>query len=426
MSASLHPLPLIQNWDCHGCGDCCREYHVGISEAERQRIVDQGWEKEPEFQGLPLFRRYGPPWRRTTAINQHKDGTCIFLSKDQRCRIHERFGSEAKPLPCRLYPFVIIPAGNQWRIGMRFACPSAASNRGRKANEHLVGMQTQLAELLVREELGDRPASPIELGLGPPNLQGWRKVSWSDLDQFIDALSAIVRNSADPMELRIRKLLSLTRLCRNARFDTIQGTRLKEFLNILTASLDADTPRDPASLPPPGWIGRVLFRQALAVYTRKDQGRKRGLSRKGRVALLLAACRFVWGSGPVPKLHAGLPDGEFERLEERAGPLPCEAEQVLERYYTVKVESLQFCGRANFRVGFWEGVESLALTYPITMWLRRLFGHLPPVEAVQSALTVMDDHFGFNRVLGSLRQRISFRILARGGELDRLVAWYSR
>jgi lysine-N-methylase len=426
MSASLRPLPLIQNWDCHGCGDCCREYIVGLSEAERKRIESQGWDQEPEFRGLSLFRRYGPPWRRSVALNVHKDGTCIFLSKEQRCRIHERFGSEAKPLPCRLYPFVIIPAGNQWRIGLRFACPSAAGNRGRQAGEHLEGMKVQLAELLVRENLGDRPASPVELGLKPPPLQGWRTVSWSDLDYFVDAMSAIVRRSVDPMELRIRKLLALTRLCRNARFDAVQGTRIKEFLNVVTASLDTDTPRDPASLPPPGWIGRILFRQALAVYTRKDQGRKRGLSRKGRIALFLAACRFVWGRGPVPKLHAGLPDGEFEELEQPIGPLPPEAEKVLERYYTVKVESMQFCGRSNFRVGFWEGVESLALTYPVTMWLRRLFRHLPPFEAVQRAISVMDDHFGFNRVLGSMRQRLSFRILARGSELERLVAWYGR
>ena len=426
MSGLLHPLPMVQNWDCHVCGDCCREYHVGISEEERQRIAAQGWEKEPEFQGLALFRRYGPPWRRATALSHHKDGTCIFLTEDKRCRIHARFGPEAKPLPCRMYPFVIIPAGNKWRIGLRFACPSVAGNRGGIANEHLDGIRVQLPELVARLQLGDRPASPAELGINPPHLQGLRSVSWPDLERFVDALLIIVRDEASPMNLRIRKLLCLSRLCRQARFDAIGGARLTEFLNILIASLGADIPRDPASLPPPGWIGRILFRQALAIYTRKDQGRKRGLSRQGRVALFFAACRFIWGRGPVPKLHAGLPDGRFERLEEPVGPLPVEAEKVLTRYYSVKIESMQFCGMTNFGFGFWEGLESLALTYAVVMWLRRLFSHLRPVEAVQSALTVMDDHMGFNRVLGTLRQRMSFRILARGGELDRLVAWYSR
>jgi lysine-N-methylase len=426
MSVSLHPLPLVQNWDCHVCGDCCREYRVGISEAERERIAKQGWEKEPDFQGIPLFRRYGPPWRRATQLNRHKDGTCVFLSEQKRCRIHERFGAEAKPLPCRMYPFILVPVGDQWRVGLRFACPSAAANRGQRADGHLDGIRAQVAELVVREELGDRPASPTELGLTPPRLQALQRVGWAEIESLIDALLSIIRNPRDPMECRIRKCLALSRLCRQSRFDNIKGGRLKEFLSVLTASLDADTPRDPAFLPPPGWIGRILFRQALAIYTRKDQGRKRGLSRKGRIALFLAACRFVWGRGPVPKLHAAMPDGEFERLEEPAGPLPSEAEQVLERFYAVKIEAMQFCGRTNYQFGFWEGLESLALTYPVAMWLRRLYGHVPPVEAMHQALSVLDDHFGFNKVLGTLRQRMSFRILARGGELDRLVAWYSR
>src|SRR5262249_49152433 len=158
----------------------------------------------------------------------------------------------------------------------------------------------------------------------------------------------------------------------------------------------------------------------------KDQGRKQGISRHGRLGLLLAAGRFAWGGGPVPKLNALLPDATFEQAERPAGPLPADAEKLLERYYTVKIESMQFCGSTYFNVGFWEGVEALAVTYPVTMWLRRVFCNLPPVEAVQRALIVVDDHYGFNRVLGSLRQRFSFRLLARRGDLDRLVARYSR
>ena len=42
------------------------------------------------------------------------------------------------------------------------------------------------------------------------------------------------------------------------------------------------------------------------------------------------------------------------------------------------------------------------------------------------ALTVVDDHFGFNKILATYRQRTGFRILARQGELARLIAWYSR
>ena len=103
-----------------------------------------------------------------------------------------------------------------------------------------------------------------------------------------------------------------------------------------------------------------------------------------------------------------------------------DAEQVLERYYAIKVGSLQFCGAASFGLPFWEGFEMLALTLPLVLWVSRLYRDRPREEAVVNALTVVDDHIGFNRVLASLRQRLSFRILARSGELSRLIAWYSR
>src|SRR5262249_13604621 len=116
----------------------------------------------------------------------------------------------------------------------------------------------------------------------------------------------------------------------------------------------------------------------------------------------------------------------FEKAEQPAGPLPPEAEALLERYYLIKVNSLQFCGVTNFHMPVWEGLESLLLTFPILMWLRRGLSELPPVPALTRALSIVDDNFGYHPVLGSARQRWALRLLARSGELERLIAWYSR
>ena len=75
---------------------------------------------------------------------------------------------------------------------------------------------------------------------------------------------------------------------------------------------------------------------------------------------------------------------------------------------------------------FWEGFEALALTCPILMWLSRAYTDRSREKAIIQALTIVDDHVGFNPVLATRRQRLSFRILARRGELARLIAWYSR
>ncbi len=125
-------------------------------------------------------------------------------------------------------------------------------------------------------------------------------------------------------------------------------------------------------------------------------------------------------------MHRGLPEATFEDVETPRGPLPAEDEDILERYYTIKVGSLQFCGAASFRLPFWEGFETLTLTLPLVLWVARMYKDVSREQAIINALTVVDDHVGFNRVLASLRQRLSFKILARTNELSRLIAWYSR
>ena len=62
MSLPVRHLPVIQNWDCHVCGSCCKEYLVTLTEEERRRIESQGWDKDPEIGDLPLFQKTGPWW----------------------------------------------------------------------------------------------------------------------------------------------------------------------------------------------------------------------------------------------------------------------------------------------------------------------------------------------------------------------------
>lgn len=416
-------LPVLQNWDCHQSGNCCKEYQVAITDEERQRIEAQGWAGEPDFQGVPLFTAHGPPWARQYHLNHRADGSCVFLSREGRCRIHERFGAAAKPLLCRLFPFILVPAGDHYRVGVRFACPSAAENKGRALSAHDADLRDFAAQLELREgvaQFGGPKAVP------PPPLQGRQRVEWPDLLRFVDVLQRLLRDRADRVERRLRKCLTLANLCRQAKFDKVQGRRLDELLDLMAAGLEGEVPADPASVAPPGWTGRLLFRQALALFARKDRGPNRGPATFGRLSLLRAAYRYARGRGEAPRLHGWGPHTTFENAEEPAGPLPADAEALLERYYLIKVGSLQFCGVTNFGLPFWEGLESLLLMYPILMWLRRGLADRPAPAALTRALSIVDDNFAYHPVLGTRRQRFALRLLARTGDLERLIAWYSR
>src|SRR6476619_6180165 len=121
MAWPVKHLPVIQNWDCHACGQCCKEYEVIVTDAERERIAAQGWAGDPAVPPGPLFVRTGSRRGGLYRLNSKPDGACIFLQDNGMCRIHAKFGSAAKPLACQVYPDVFVPVGDHWRIGVRFA-----------------------------------------------------------------------------------------------------------------------------------------------------------------------------------------------------------------------------------------------------------------------------------------------------------------
>lgn len=415
MPLPVRHLPMLQNWDCHLCGQCCKEYSVQVTEAERQRIAEQGWAKRPDFAGTKFVVRDGflsDKWR----LNHRADGSCVFLNETGHCRIHMEFGGTQKPLACQVYPYVLVPAGDHWRVGVRFACPSASANKGRPVSDQAVDIASFAHQLEEREGVRGR-------SLKPPRLRGTQRVSWDDLGRFVKAISLILGDSSQTISFRWRWALALASLCRTAKFTNVTGRRLDEFLAMVTPGLAAELQSES---PPPSGIGRVLFRLTAAVYCRRDTGAKRGSSQRSRLALLRAAWRFARGTGKVPQLHAHLPDITFEQMEQSAGALPSASTELLERYYRTKLESFQFFGPTHFHYRFWDGLDALAMTLPVTLWLSRAFRDKPRQDAIETALQIVDDNFGYNALLGSMRHKWIIRLLSNRGEISKLIDWYSK
>ena len=98
MSFPLRNLPVMQNWDCHSCSDCCRIEAV-ITDEEKHRIEALDLAGNPEVAPGPWFAPAGrgsQKWKLT----HRPDGGCVFLTTGNRCRIQERFGA---PRPSRSY-----------------------------------------------------------------------------------------------------------------------------------------------------------------------------------------------------------------------------------------------------------------------------------------------------------------------------------
>lgn len=422
----VRSLPVLQNWDCHSCGDCCRSYAVPATADERRRIEGQGWESLPEFAGVPFFvKRRGEFY-----LNHRADGGCVFLGADNLCRIHGKFGSAAKPLACRIYPFLLVPAGDHWNLGLRLACPSATENKGRALGAQLGDAREYAAYF------ESTAAKGVLEGAAPPPLAGSQFVPWSDVARIATAFSEMLANDADPFDRRWRKILFTVAMLKKATFDgggdakkAVTGGKLSEMLHVLGLAADDDEPKTATEVKRPGWSGRTVFRQLVAVFSRKDHGVEKGAAQRGPVRRFASAVKFAVGSGRVPKVHAVITDGAtFAGGEVPLGALSDNAVSLLARWHRLKIESLQFCGAPNFGLNVWEGLESLALTFPAAMWLARVLvaGGKAPDAAVTQAVRMVDDNFGFNPLLGSARQKFALRLLANRGDLPRLIAWYGR
>lgn len=416
MVRPIRSLPTVQSWDCHSCGQCCKSYHVRVTAVEKARIEAQKWDQEPDGPRDPVMydAHFGGDRLAHTA-----EGACVFLGEGNRCRIHAKFGAAAKPMACRVYPFVFVPAGETWSVGVRLGCPSAVENKGRPLAEHLPELR-EYAGLIEADAGGALAAPDAELRPG-------QTVNWPDLDRFVKSLAGLMADTTTPVEHRLRQVIAVAELCRKSRFEAVTGKRLDEFLSVIAAATAEDVP-PAASVAPPGWLGRVIFRQVAAIYSRKDNGPHPGIGSRGRWTRVRAAWAFARGRGSVPRLHGLMPETNFAHAE-RPQPLTPEEAALYTRYYRLKLESLQFFGPTNARRPFWAGLDSLILTYPVARWLARVFAADPTrsrIDAARLALQLADDNFGYNPLLNTARQTWAVQRLSDGGELAKLVAWYGR
>ena len=94
---------------CTGCGACCRwPGYVRVNQNEVDRIAAYLDLSPREF-----IDRYTEVTddRRGLSLVEAEDGSCIFLTPDNRCRIHAQ-----KPRQCRDFP-------NRWNFpGFRTYC----------------------------------------------------------------------------------------------------------------------------------------------------------------------------------------------------------------------------------------------------------------------------------------------------------------
>jgi lysine-N-methylase len=393
---------------------------IEITDAERKRIQDQNWTIED---GVPndqpvIAAHGGPPWKKRHRLAHTADGSCVFLNEAGLCRIHAKFGEAAKPLACRIYPYAFHPAGKRITVSLRFSCPSVVANLGQPVDQNRDELKS-IAKLVVPEHADLMP---------PPNVNRKQRVDWRDFMKFVTTLHDMIELGKGNAIERLYRALVMLRLIDQAKYDLIKGPRLTEFLDIIReASLDEEIPepKEPAA------ITRLQFRQLVALYTRKDTVADLSGGWLNRWKLLRAAVRFAGGSGKIPQLQDCFGDATFDQLENPFGGLPEGSNEILNRYLSVKIQGLHFCGAAYNNVPLVEGFQSLALIVPAICWIARWLAvsndreHLE-LSDLKQAIAIADHHHGYSPALGSMSSRKRVRYMDQMDEITNLVLWYSR
>lgn len=131
---------------CKNCGFCCRDQPADTNIKEQRKIEARGFTnflEEPDGTGLRFIRR-------------KKDGSCFFLTEDNKCAIYD-----IRPAICRIVPFIVTDwdyEKNRIEVDLISPCICKGVFEGKVLPKEEIGKAAQsfMQELLEihAEELG--------------------------------------------------------------------------------------------------------------------------------------------------------------------------------------------------------------------------------------------------------------------------------
>jgi len=383
---------------------------------ERERLDRQGWEAEL---GTAAYVRLGRNW----VLNKRGDGACVFLDESNRCRIHSRFGEQAKPLACRMFPFSVRPVDEGWQASLRFDCPSVTGSKGQPIGHY----REAIAELTRR--LDHRPPFGADTGNFSRRIHATR----DELDRLTVHFKTWVRDVEFSMADRLIGAARVTQTLARAKFEKVRGDRFGELLDLLFGALHAEVrqPIEPPTRRQRGLLRQLAFAHAEHV-TITEMAAGFFDRMKKRYRQLRAAGRFRAGRGMVPPLP-GFPGAANFDAVERATIFPDDAlriDELLGRYVAARLEGGTVYGPGYYGWPVFSGLAALWLAIAAAGWLGRLRAStegrtVMRFDDAAYALGVVDRAATRLPALGAAAERVRVSYLLRDDGVARLVRTYA-
>lgn len=408
-----------QRFACIQCGNCCRRWHVALSEADIRRLRGLNWSRDDDMPADPVTTIHGHAF-----VAHRANGDCIYLdAKTNRCRIHSRHGPSSKPLGCLVYPLNIASCGlGGVSVTARLDCPAVQRSHGpplgqdRRSIEKYIELLGTKGDAASEEDNDDLTPEAVTLVLG----------TLSENLQKQPGLPPGRRSAA--LLIAVERFTELGPAFLND-IPTLQEV-LPSFV-ARTIEKAEQTPKKGV-----GAFSRALFSQWLGSYLRRDEEMlNQGAGARVKRSLNLA--RMVVGRGSLASLgreHPAIPLRQV-RLFPGPGPDgpvaadPNATDTAWECYWRLldaRVETLQFYGPTYYNLPFFVGLRALVMTYPLVLAAARCHAAdrqatAIAAEDVQYAVGAIDHSFGRSRLLQIPLWR-SVEIYFSGSRYPRLLA----
>lgn len=306
-AAHLRPIP-GRRFGCTMCGSCCGGHNVGpVSEAILDGLDAHLDALEPAIRAARKIDKdlfFVLPGDRATpgrdVMCQASNGSCVFLDERGLCRIHAKVGGDAKPLPCRIFPWELVLTPTGVRVAVQRECRDFLAATS-EAQPLVSDAETELVALV--QQIPELPVARLT-----PRLRGAELPSWADVESLeTDLRAAVAASHPTPSSMSIEA--SEPRPSTSIEASPIATSSLTTF-----AALAAALPPAPRDAPAPdfdAWRAR-LGAHAKAILAAAPPPDTRVLIRVDALRLLVAALDAAEG-WTLARALAPV-DGELARL----------------------------------------------------------------------------------------------------------------
>ncbi len=383
----------IPDWkfSCTGCGECCRRWHVALSEDEIKRLEGFEWDDSDRI-----------PNEVTTTINGYKyiahakEGHCIYLNtSNNMCKIHGRFGINSKPKGCRIYPYNIATTfpGNISVIG-RFDCPAVRQNYGNPISSSLKTIKGYVNEMGLTGGFDDYVLDDLSVNEIRIIIAGFIKYLLDAIDLSSDrklVASIISAYRLEKLDADFLKQIDV---------DEIIPSFFQRSINKI----------DLLKIKPLNLPERWRFLNVFISYLRRDE-EVIGKGMSSRLNRLKAMSKIMFAKGNLRELGKEHPDAILDKNKLFNMPIANLDDINWSLYINLvklRLESFQFFGPTYYNLSFFIGLKSLLFSFPLVLAAAKwsAMARYPDLccilpEDIDYGVSVIDHNLGRSALLGA-------------------------